>query len=329
MTIQTINTGSSANAGNGDTLRSAFSKINSNFTYINSSLTNLILSGGLIGPTGPQGDVGPPGPQGDPGIGGGEVTFGQGGRFAIYFENGTSIASTNSLSFNTTTNTLLFGNAINTSSNIFHTRQVYSSNFGDGVTFSQHHETPDVTNFTFYRTRGTSDTPLPLRTNDDVADIAFISVNNLNTYSGLAQITVQVENSSTFWPSGKIKFFINDGTSQFGRLGSELNSSGTWKVDFLDSLTTGTSLQVKNNLIPGTNLAYDLGSTSSQWRSLYVGNDIKFSDNTTQTTAFAFIDTLPATSTSTGIKGQLAVDSTSLYVCVATNSWLKFSGVTF
>jgi len=40
-------------------------------------------------------------------------------------------------------------------------------------------------------------------------------------------------------------------------------------------------------------------------------------------------ESVPAASTSTGIKGQIAVDSTSMYVCVATNSWLKFAGVTF
>ena len=34
MTIQIINTGTSANAGNGDSLRTAFNKINSNFSSI-------------------------------------------------------------------------------------------------------------------------------------------------------------------------------------------------------------------------------------------------------------------------------------------------------
>ena len=39
--------------------------------------------------------------------------------------------------------------------------------------------------------------------------------------------------------------------------------------------------------------------------------------------------TVPASSTSTGVKGQIAVNSTSMYVCVATNSWLRFAGTTF
>jgi hypothetical protein len=40
-------------------------------------------------------------------------------------------------------------------------------------------------------------------------------------------------------------------------------------------------------------------------------------------------ESVPASSTSTGVKGQIAVNSTSMYVCVATNSWLRFAGVTF
>ena len=38
MTILYINTGTSANAGNGDSLRTAFTKINENFTYLESTL---------------------------------------------------------------------------------------------------------------------------------------------------------------------------------------------------------------------------------------------------------------------------------------------------
>lgn len=66
MAIQTINTGSSANAGDGDSLRSAFAKINSNFAEIVTTLTT-----STAGPTGPRGPQGPastvPGPTGPTG----------------------------------------------------------------------------------------------------------------------------------------------------------------------------------------------------------------------------------------------------------------------
>ena len=60
-----------------------------------------------------------------------------------------------------------------------------------------------------------------------------------------------------------------------------------------------------------------------------IKDGINFSNGTTQTTAYALLDTIPTSSTSTGIKGQIAVDSTSMYICVATDTWLRFNGVTF
>jgi hypothetical protein len=53
----------------------------------------------------------------------------------------------------------------------------------------------------------------------------------------------------------------------------ELTSTGTWKIDKLSHLSTTTSsIAVTGNLIPSIDIAYDLGSTSSQWRSLYVSS---------------------------------------------------------
>jgi len=56
MAILIINTGSTANAGNGDSLRTAFNKVNNNFAYLGSSSR----SGpqGLIGFTGSRGNLG-------------------------------------------------------------------------------------------------------------------------------------------------------------------------------------------------------------------------------------------------------------------------------
>jgi len=68
--------------------------------------------------------------------------------------------------------------------------------------------------------------------------------------------------------------------------------------------------------------------TLKVWRFDETGA-LTFPNGTTQTTAFSFIDTVPVSSTSTGIKGQMAVDTSSLYVCVGTDTWLKFNGVTF
>ena len=64
MAIQYINTGSSANAGNGDSLRSAFIKVNNNFAYLS---TASFGGGAGNGYTGSQGVIGYTGSQGPTG----------------------------------------------------------------------------------------------------------------------------------------------------------------------------------------------------------------------------------------------------------------------
>jgi hypothetical protein len=39
--------------------------------------------------------------------------------------------------------------------------------------------------------------------------------------------------------------------------------------------------------------------------------------------------TVPTTSTSTGVVGNIAYNSTHLFVCVGTNSWIKVARVAF
>ena len=60
MAIQYINTGSGANAGNGDSLRSAFIKVNNNFAYLSTATFGGAGNGytGSIGYTGSQGNIG-------------------------------------------------------------------------------------------------------------------------------------------------------------------------------------------------------------------------------------------------------------------------------
>ena len=38
---------------------------------------------------------------------------------------------------------------------------------------------------------------------------------------------------------------------------------------------------------------------------------------------------LPATATSPGSKGQLAFDATHIYICIATNTWVRVATATF
>ena len=57
MAIQFINTGSSANAGNGDSLRSAFIKVNNNFAYLSTASFGGGAGDGYTGSRGYTGHV--------------------------------------------------------------------------------------------------------------------------------------------------------------------------------------------------------------------------------------------------------------------------------
>jgi hypothetical protein len=83
MAKQTINVGSAANDGTGDKLRTAFTKINSNFDEL--------YTGGVVGPQGPQGTTGSTGPQGAQGTTGTQGVGGSlnGTSFEYNFSNNT------------------------------------------------------------------------------------------------------------------------------------------------------------------------------------------------------------------------------------------------
>jgi hypothetical protein len=273
MSFQYINTGTSANAGNGDSLRSAFSKINNNFTV----LSTASFGGSGNGYTGSQGDIGYTGSQGDIGYTGSQGPAGQGiilpgdiGQLAFFPETGAVVGQASGITYSTVSQTLVIGNSIYPSTNVFWVRESYSAAQPRGWVFTQHYNDSDVLNFSWNRTRGTFANQTPLIVDDDIADLVFTTQNGPTPVESAA-ITVRIENTSSGYAAGKFMFFTNSGTTSTGNLVSELSSTGTFKFTKISSLITGTGLIVEDNLIPAADLTYDLGSTSSQWRSLYVG----------------------------------------------------------
>ena len=322
MTIQYINTGSSANAGNGDSLRSAFIKVNSNFNYLS---TASFGGGGGNGYTGSRGSTGTNGYTGSAGINGytgsqgptgnindlSDVTI-QSPQSNDYLKyvggtwtnsqlsiandltpilgnnldtNGYTIQSNLTGSFivlkSTATGIALQGPVIigaptqNIDGSLYISRNTYSTPavLDQSVTFAQHHNTPDAVNFNLYRSRGSSTSTLAVQNGDDLADIAFIGHDGTNAL-GAAAITVTVDgNVSTGIIPGRISFSLL-GTDGIGATRAELSSSGTWKIDKLSHLSTTTSsIAVSTDLIPSADSIYNLGSTSSQWRSLYISTN--------------------------------------------------------
>ena len=99
MSIQYINTGTSANAGNGDSLRLAFTKVNNNFGYIEDIIASNTSTGGF-GYTGSQGDIGYTGSQGDIGYTGSGGNGGEGNGSIVQSENPPDSPTTSTLWYN-------------------------------------------------------------------------------------------------------------------------------------------------------------------------------------------------------------------------------------
>jgi hypothetical protein len=248
---------------------------------------------GAVGPTGPQGLSGPsglngidsfvPGPQGPQGPPGGvlevvdDLTPQLGGDLdvnghVIQSAPGTLVVIKNTSSGISLQGPVFIGSAAQKiDGSLYIGRNTYTTALTQSFTFAQHHEIRDTMNFSFYRTRGTSDAPLAVRNDDDLADLSFVGHDGTNAVAA-SSITVLVEgNVSTGIVPAKIALNVND-QDGIGKKRAELSSTGTWKIDKLSHLsTTASYIEVNSSLIPAANLTYDLGSTSSQWRSLYVG----------------------------------------------------------
>lgn len=125
--------------------------------------------------------------------------------------------------------------------NIYITRNSYSNTFGQGVTFAQHHNTPDTVNFTFYRTRGTGLVPTSVSNGDDLADISFAGWDGTGRASG-ASISATVDGlPTTGHIPTKFSFLTNNGSAIATR--AELSSAGVWKVNSIQNYS-GTDLTV-------------------------------------------------------------------------------------
>jgi hypothetical protein len=139
------------------------------------------------------------------------------------------------------------------------------------VRFVQTHDSADASNIQFLRNRGTASSVKSIQAGDDIADIVFSAryeYDTPDTIQGVVGMSVIAVSTSSFQrPTGKILYTISNGSTLAPV--AELTSS-TWRVIGISSLS-GPDLIVRSNLVPSANLTYDLGSTSSQWRSLYVG----------------------------------------------------------
>jgi hypothetical protein len=137
--------------------------------------------------------------------------------------------------------------------NIAITRNTYSAAAGAGFTFSQHHETADAVNFTFYRTRGTGLIPTAVVGSDRLGDILFLGHDGTNAVAG-AQISAVAEGSPvTGNVPTRFAFITNNGTTTATRVeitaGGALRSNNIQNYSSTDLNLTGTGTVSATNSI--------------------------------------------------------------------------------
>ena len=283
MAIQYINTGSSANAGNGDSLRSAFTKVNNNFAYLS---TASFGGNGGNGYTGSQGDIGYTGSAGDQGIQGYTGSAGISSVFIststttgalAYYVNSTTITSLPRINFRQGVLNIGDGST-GTFNSLYIENSVATENFGRGFTYANHINISEGNNFTFYRSRGTPTAPTATIVGDEIVDIAFLGHSGtIPTYG--ASITAVVDQVPV---GGQVPTrLVFAGNNNAGQVQTHMaiTSTGTIRMNSLGALAPSTQISVSASLIPKYDVTYDLGSTSSQWRSLYVSSSTIYIDN--------------------------------------------------
>lgn len=128
--------------------------------------------------------------------------------------------------------------------NLYIQRNSYSSTFGQGFYFAQHHNTANAVNFNLYRTRGTSTARLNVLDGDKLAYINFTGYNSARIDGAAISVTVEGTPPAGRIPT-KISFDTDNGTSLATR--AELSSDGTWKTNTITALTTNLNLAIAAN----------------------------------------------------------------------------------
>lgn len=293
MTINYVNTGTSPNAGNGDNLRTAFNKINQNFAELSNLIETISTTPGPTGPTGPSGS----------------------GSATTEFENLTvSDTLTYHKIVSTTTNLTLGNVPLNNSSvgfGIIIGEDAASNSAGSNSVFigrdSGKYSTASYS-IAIGEAAGAGELDYQSGGNDNIAIGQYARFkasgnNNIALGASAGRAFYQGVNSATntiaigaatgrdYQASNSIIISAADLYDNIARADHSgfyvkpvRSSTATDYVLHYDTSTneivyaeTANNLaSINSHLLPSADLTYDLGSTSSQWRSLYVGTSTIF-----------------------------------------------------
>ena len=365
MTILTINTGSSANKGDGDTLRASFTKINQNFAYLaNFTNTNnaTTVTTGII--TFDTSTISAPNETiisietknaggeviskiiSDPldertrleswtvtdtrelkqewsdwttgtwvnnGYGYGRIRLLEAYNVVSFWQNTIYNADSESVQFSINGGPFIpwdGSSSTNPDTGFF---EIYSGNLYPA-------ELTTVTSLTFtYRSLSSIEVGSGGIGIDAHGDLNLGASGTIYAYPNF-NFEVSTQNSVNLSGSSGADLSSNNNTNVSGYNSLQLNSSGA------------VTLSNRSATNPVSIIASEYNA-DKRW-DFNVDGSLTFPDLTVQSTAYpgtglVRVNTIPETSTSTGVTNQVAFTGTDMYVCIAPDTWVKFTGTAF
>lgn len=110
---------------------------------------------------------------------------------------------------------------------------------------------------------------------------------------------------------------------------SDYSSTSHGSLFYVETCSTATSATLIRSLISSpeysrySSNAHIFNDSNFENPLTISSGTVTFADSTIQTTAYQGFTDAPISSTSTGITGQMAIDSTYFYICVAPNTWKR------
>ena len=207
--------------------------------------------------------------------------------------------------YTTATNTFFVGDTQSTSTHFVFLTQSPSQDPYFGFSYVQHHDSQVANGMILYRGRGTYEAPEAVQVGDQISKLLFVGYDG--TTNGIASALATIVTGEPVPGSGNIAgeliLSTNGGFGLTPR--ARISSTGTFKTNKIGDLTTGQVIMESNVEVKG-NLTVNGISV------LGTGTNI------IQETK---------TPISPGNAGDMSYDSNNLYICVATNTWIKVAGV--
>ena len=125
------------------------------------------------------------------------------------------------------------------------TRNTFSTVYGQGFWFNQHHATADAVNFNFLRSRGTGQTPTTVQSGDDIIDIVFWGRDATANRAAAGISAVVTGTPAGGQVPGRLDFSTSNGTAYATRY--QMSETGVFKSNSISAYDTNANLVLSGN----------------------------------------------------------------------------------